>query len=521
MSGTLLPSGSIAAARRNLTPPPERELPEDPVQWVREDLGEYPWSVQRKILRSVKEERRTAVPSAHQTGKTYTASRAAAWWIESHPLGQAKVLTLAPTARQVKDLLWGDLQGAHRKGDLPGRIRIPAGESGTPEWIIGGEQVALGRKPPDLSDADKARAQLQGYHARYMLVIIDEATGIPAWLWEAAMTLLGNESARVLAIGNPDDAATKFGEACAPGSDWNVIPVSAFDTPAFTGERVPQIVLEHLVSKTWVREAEKDYGGTDNPLYKSKVLGEFPDTSPTRVISPKMIREAWERELPGRLPGAFGCDVARSPRGDYSALYRVRGGVARVVDVWKGLPITGKPHEDTAASRVLRVARKTPAVPVVVDADGLGMGLVDGLKAIEDFDVRVVPFSATGSAVRHDRFASRRTELWWSYREKMEQGLVDLDPEDEVLAAQLQQPRWFLQGDGRIRVETKDEMARRGLASPDRADAVIMADSGAPRFEPDRGQMGEVERAAPKRERPADRVRSKPGEGAALRKRPL
>jgi hypothetical protein len=55
-------------------------------------------------------------------------------------------------------------------------------------------------------------------------------------------------------------------------------------------------------------------------------------------------------------------------------------------------------------------------------------------------------------------------------------GLIDLDPDDELLAAQLQQPKWKLDSSGRrIRLETKEEMAKRGLKSPDSADAAVMA----------------------------------------------
>jgi hypothetical protein len=517
-----LPLGTTSAVRRNITPPPERELPRDPVQWVRDDLDEHPWSVQRRIMRSVVEHRRTAVPSAHETGKTYSAARIAAWWIASHPLGQAKVLTSAPNSRAVKDLLWGELVVAHRKAGLPGTIRIPTGDAGACEWALSdGTLIGIGRKPPERTDLAEARTQLQGYHARYMLVILDEATGVSRWIWEAAQSLMGNEGARILAIGNPDDGATRFGEVCSPGSGWNVIPVSVFDTPAFTGEPVPQIVMEHLVGPTWVKEAEEAYGGKDNPVYQSKVLGKFPDTAPTKVISPKMIREAWTRDLPGTHPGAFGVDIARTPRGDHSAIYRVRGGVARLIDTWRGLPLSARSHEDSAVARVLKATRATPAVPVIVDNDGLGVGLADALAAVEEYDVPLVRFSATGSAYRHDVFDSRRSELWWLYRQKMERGEVDLDPADEQLAAQLQQPKWTTRADGRIHVETKDEMSKRGLGSPDRADAVIMGDTGAPRFMPERGPMGEVKRPPPRRPKPMDRARAKPGEGQSLRTRPL
>ncbi len=515
----LLPLGTAERVKRNLTPPPERELPSDPVAWVRDELGEHLWSKQRQIIRSVQENRRTAVPAGVGVGKTMTAGRAGANWIAAHPLGTAKVVTSAPSTRQIKGLLWPEIARAHAKGAMPGTIRIPKGDAGMAQWFIGGEEVAIGFKPQDLTDPDQARTTFSGYHAEHLLVILDEANGLPRWLWEGAFSMMTNETARILAIGNPDSPATMFEEVCRPGSGWEVIPIAVEDSPNFTGEQVPEQVRAVLPSKAWLAEAEAMYGGADNPLFQSRVKARFPDTSPTKVVSPKMIREAWDRELPGRERGAFGVDVARSPRGDHSAMYRIRGGVARLVDTWRGLPLTGKEHEDTATARVYRHASSTPGVPVVVDTDGLGVGLADGLRTMENPSLHVVAFSAAGPAHRPHRYDSRRSELWWEYRLAMERGEVDLDPQDEMLAAQLQQPKWWPDSRGRIHVETKKEMAKRGLASPDRADSVILGDAGAPLDLSETGELGMRTQPPQRRRRPEDAARSRFGEGQALRSR--
>jgi len=305
----------------------------------------------------------------------------------------------------------------------------------------------------------------QGIHARYVLLIFDEATGIPAWLWGAGDSLLTNESARLLAIGNPDDASSQFAQECKPGrANTNVITISALDSPNLTGEWVPEFLREMLVTRTWVEEAA-DRWGRQSPLYQSKVLAAFPDTSDTSVISPAMIRAAHDADLEGSAPGSYGLDVARFGR-DRSALYRVRGGVARLVDTWAKLDTV------QTTARTIAHVQGTRDVPVVVDADGLGAGVYDQLIAQ---GVRAVPFTMAARVLEKERFADRRSELW---REMMEAGEVDLDPDDLDLAAQLQQPRWRLDARGRIRIETKDEMRKRGLPSPDRADAVIMAEMG-------------------------------------------
>lgn len=520
-------SGTADALERRLTPEPERPPIGDPVKWTRERLDLSPWSIQREVMRKLAETgptapRRLAVPACHGPGKTAMAAWAAGWWIDSAPIGERFVVSAAPTGDQVKGLLWKELNRAHYRGGLPGKITGLTG-SGSVRWHVGEELVGWGRKPQDLADPEQARQAFQGIHAPGgVLVILDEATGIPEWLWEAALSLLTNASSRILAIGNPDDPSSTFAAKCEPGSGWWVRHISAFETPLFTGEPVSEAAKAGLVSPEWVRDAEQDYGGADNPLYQSKVLGVFPDRSDTLTISPRFVKRAQLQDLPGRVMGAYGLDVARSPTGDETALYRNRGGVIRLVDSWRGLPITADDDlEDSTVARVDRLTKATPAVPIVVDVDGLGAGAFDGLRARKR---RAVPFSSAGPARRPDRFDSRRSELWWEARLALERGEWDIDPEDELLAAQLLTPRWWPDGRGRIHVESKDELKRRGKKSPDRADAAIESAFGAPLDLRGTGPMGEG--APPPRPQPRPggvptELRVDRGEAKRLRDRPM
>ena len=71
-------------------------------------------------------------------------------------------------------------------------------------------------------------------------MIIDEAGGVPKSIFDAVDALATNIDARVVAVGNPDDSASHFATICKPGSGWQVETISAFDTPAYTGEKVPE-----------------------------------------------------------------------------------------------------------------------------------------------------------------------------------------------------------------------------------------------------------------------------------------
>jgi hypothetical protein len=135
------------------------------------------------------------------------------------------------------------------KGIVSGKVTLDA------KWHVGPNDqtlVAFGRKP-----SDKNPTGLQGFHEKYILVIIDECAGVPAELWEAAESLASNKAGVILAVGNPTDPNSHFAEVCKPGSGWTVQHISAYDTPVYTGESVPEDVLENLVDPTWVDDMKR------------------------------------------------------------------------------------------------------------------------------------------------------------------------------------------------------------------------------------------------------------------------
>jgi hypothetical protein len=458
-----LPRGTADAVLRRISPSPARDVI-DPVAWVRGRLSEHLWSKQVEILRALKDHRKVCVQSCHGIGKSYSASRAAAWWVDAHPAGEAMAITSAPSAQQVRSILWSELGKAHRKGGLDGYIT----RGQVPEWIVDNQQVAFGRKPADYVDQDEARTQFQGIHARYLLVVLDEACGVPQWLWEATETLVTNEASRILAIGNPDDPTSHFAKMCAPGSGWHVIKVSAFDTPNFTGEPVPEQLTDSLVSRLWVDERRQEWG-EESPLYISKVLGEFPEVSDDVIITPKLVRQAHERDRSGHAiadQGRFGMDVAEFGA-DETCIYRNRGGMIRLEDAWR------KQDVDVSRARTQVLLERDRWRPIHIDVVSIGAGVV---RPLANRGFKVTPFNGGWAAHDPDRFVNRNSEVWWAFREGLEAGLIDLDPADELLASQLQSRRWGLDASQRrIRIETKPEMAARGIKSPDRADAAILS----------------------------------------------
>ena len=459
-----LPAGTADRVVDRLWPKPNPFV-NDPVGWIDDKLGEFLWSKQREIAQSVLKHRYTAVQSCHSSGKSFLGSRLASWWLDAHPVGEAFVVSSAPSQPQVETILWREIGKAHRKGDLPGRIT----EGAIPQWKIGKEIVGFGRKPQDHVNTEEAMAAFQGIHARYVLILLDEACGIPKWLFDAADTLATNTKARVLAIGNPDDPQAHFAKVCAPGSGWNRIRIDGFDTPNFTGEEIPDELRELLLAPEWVEERKQRWGES-SPLYISKVRALFPEVSDHTLFPPALLRKCQDNELPGTAPGAYGCDIAEEGT-DQTTVYRNRGGVIRRV-----FAVAGQDTEKTTGD-IAALLRKRGDVPAHIDSIGVGIGVYDALAAQ---GLAVQKFKASHKAIDPERFDSRKAEIFWTLREAMEEGGIDLPPEgeDDDLIAQLGTLRYFHNAKGQIRMETREERIKRGLHSPDLADAAAMSAIG-------------------------------------------
>jgi hypothetical protein len=438
--------------------PENAEFARDTYLWLQKIVGEYAWSKQIEIWQSIQEHRYTAVQSCHDTGKSFSVSRAGCHWVDTRP--DPFLVTTAPTWKQVNSILWREMRRAHRKAELRGRINLDA------EWYMGADElVAYGRKP-----ADYDQSAFQGIHALNVLVAIDEACGVPKSLFEAADSLVTNKNGRVIAIGNPDDPASYFAEICKPGSGWNVIQIGAADTPAFTGEEVPDELLDYLISPEWVEERKKRWG-VGSPIYQSKVLGLFPEITDDTVFTPRMLKEAQLRELPREdLPklGQYGVDVARWGE-DHTAIYKAHGGRVRLTKTYHMADTMET--ADFVAMLLKQAQREETAY---IDVIGLGAGVYDRLRQQQ---YRVYPHNSSERAYDNERFHNRRAEVYWMAREMADRGELDLpgDGEDDDLIAQLGSIKWKVTAGGRILLESKEDMKARGLPSPDRADAAIMA----------------------------------------------
>lgn len=464
-----LPPGTTDRVLERLFPKPH-PFRYDPVGWAQAKRGAFLWSKQREIAESVRDHRYTACKSCHGVGKSFDAGGVVIpWWMDVHPAGSARVVSTAPSQTQVEAILWNEISQAHAQAGIKGRIT----HGQVPMWKVGSEIYGFGRKPADLVNEDQARQAFQGIHADYVLVVLDEACGVPGWLWEAVDSLVTNDECRVLAIGNPDDPLSYFNTVCQDGSGWNVITVSAFDSPNFTGEEVPESVKAKLVSRTWVEERRQRWG-EDSPLWRSKVLGEFPIDSTDGVVPVSWATGCWQPLTDtATTPNELGVDVGAG--GDASVIVHRLGSRLRVVHT--------DHHPDTmkTTGEVVRLILETGATRVKVDVIGIGQGVVDRLRELKregrlGKEVSIIPVNVGETSTDTARFPKLRDELWWVVAREMSEGRAwDLSEMPEELLIELTAPKYKIDSAGRIKVESKDETKRRLGRSPDTADAAILA----------------------------------------------
>lgn len=457
----------------------------DPVGHIEKRQSAVLWSKQREVAKSVLQNKRTAVHSSHATGKSFIASRICNWWIDAHKPGEAFVVTTAPTFPQVRAILWREIRRAHSLAKLPGRVN-------TTEWImpVNGvdELVAFGRKPADYDEA-----AFQGIHARYVLVILDEAAGIPADLWNAVESITTNDDSRILAIGNPDNPSSVFAQKCSPDSLWNVIHISAFDTPAFTGEEFPDELLPYLVTKRWVEEQAQEHG-EDSPWYQSRVLGIFPENAENTVV-PLSWAQACKYADPNERPELpfkvdddgnevpdyrieLGVDVGAG--GDETSITRRRGMRAQMKREWN----KRTPNPEDACGLIMSVVREEHPRKIKVDSNGIGWALCGMLRReLKDANIKcqVVPVNVGEASRRKDRFPKLRDQIWWEVgRELSRTQAWDLTDVPDTAIGQLTAPQYALDASGRTKVEAKDETKKRLGRSPDLADSLLLAFYDAP-----------------------------------------
>lgn len=442
------------------------EIIEDPVLFARGVLGHDVWDTPAAIMAAMAQPRaRVAVKACHASSKTFTAADVVVWALTRYP--RVKVVTTAPTWHQVETLLWGEIH----KAVAGAKISYPT-KPNTTEWTLErGERFAEG-----LSTTESVR--FQGYHADeggVVIVVLDEAPGVRADIYEAIEGIRAGGDVRVLAIGNPVVASGPFYDAFAAQlSSWQTFSIDAFDTPNLRGISIEQLARmsdaeldaderSYLVTRRWVRE-RLDEWGEDHPMWQARVRAQFPTESDDAVFSLAWLEAARAREPVNGSGTVFaGLDVAGAGSDETSLWVREGPSV-----LYAGHWAHPDPRGDVLAA--LQPYRNRIG-SVVVDVDGVGHYMA---KHLEGNGIPVTEFRAGGAPRDKERYRNAKAEAYFGLRELLKGGQVNGLRDDKAIG-QLASIRYRLTPSGQIEIEPKDQALKRGVRSPDRAEGLILS----------------------------------------------
>ena len=445
--------------------PQLRRVIEDPVRFAEKMLRHDLWSLQKEILRSVVENPRTAVKACHASSKTFTAAEIVLWWISRFSDGIA--ITTASSFTQVKRQMWGEIKRAISTS----RVAYPKVHQ--TELRISATNYAIGM-------STNAGIRFQGFHGR-ILIVIDEAPGVDPEIWEAIESSRAGGDVHVLALGNPVELGGVFYDVFhTKRTGWKTFTMSAFESPNFRGLDLDRLLTlddyeldlnpkPYLITKRWVHEKYHSWG-TEDPRWNPRVLGEFPRSSSKQVISLSDVENCINIDLPpsNRKRADFGGDIARYGE-DETVFIGVVGGRMAFIQTHRKQSTMETVGQIAALIREKR--QEGTFGTFAIDDGGLGGGVTDRLLE-QDFEV--LPLNFGSVAYRSDEFADLRTEMWWVMRRMFSEKRISIFPDDELIV-QLVGPTYKFLSNGKIKLESKEDMKKRGLRSPDRADALALA----------------------------------------------
>lgn len=421
----------------------------DPVLFVKEVLGVEPDEWQQDFLNAVASgERKISIRSGHGVGKSTTASWAMLWFLLTrYPV---KVVVTAPTSAQLYDALFAELKRWVK--ELPQPIqelldvkqeRIELKASATEAFISA-----------RTSRAEQPEA-LQGVHSDNVMLVADEASGVPEAVFEAAAGSMSGHNALTILLGNPVRSSGFFFETHNRLKDeWWTRRVSCLDSTR--------------VSKEYVQDMKSRYGEESN-AYRIRVLGEFPRSDDDTIIPMELLESAKHRDTRAYedAPIVWGLDVARFGS-DSSVLCKRQSNVVQTLERWRNLDLmqlTG-----AVVAQYEACDHKNRPAEILVDSIGLGAGVVDRLRELR---LPARGINVSESPAMGGTYLNLRAELWHKAKAWLEKRDCKI-PNNEDLIGELATVRYTFTSNGKIKIESKDDIRRRGLKSPDMADAFVL-----------------------------------------------
>ena len=422
---------------------------DDPVLFVKEVLGATPYDYQAEFLDALASgERKMSVRSGHGTGKSTTSSWAMLWYVLLR--FPNKVVVTAPTSGQLFDALFAELK--RWINELPPQLQVLL--------TVKSDRVELAAAPAEaFISARTSRAEtpeaLAGVHSENVLLVVDEASGVPEKVFEAAAGSMSGHSATTILLSNPTRSSGTFFESQTRlANTWWTRRWSCVESP--------------LVSEEFVDEMRARYG-EDSNAFRIRVLGEFPMADDDTIIPFHLADSAIKRDIevtPDTKP-IWGLDVARFGA-DKTALCKRYGNVVTEITSWQGLDLM-----QTVGRVMAEYDGLSPSMrpsEILVDSIGVGGGVVDRLR---ELGAPVRGINVGEAPAMGNTYMNLRAELWFKTKGWLEDRSCKI-PNDDQLLAELTSIRYAFTPSGKMKAESKDDMRKRGLKSPDLADALCL-----------------------------------------------
>lgn len=402
-------------------------------------------------------ERRISIRSGHGVGKSAFVALLCVWALIVN--ANVKIVITAPSGPQLYDGLFAEVK--------LWMAQLPAGIAGL--FDVKSDRIELKAAPEAVflsvrtSRAENPEA-LQGVHADagLVLLIADEASGIPESVFEAASGSMSGHNCCTVLLGNPTRGSGFFFDTHHRlAGMWWTLKVSCLES-----KRVSQDYIDDMKARY----------GEDSNAYRVRVLGDFPRSEDDTLISFELASAALTRDIvftPAASRNRYwGVDLARFGS-DSSALCKRFGSVVpEKVKVWKNVDLM---------QSVAIVRNEWDTTPldqrpeeIFADVIGVGAGFVDRCREL-GLPVRGINVSETPSY--GSNCLNLRAELWNEGKKWLEMRNCRIEG-DEDLVAELTTPRYRFNAQGKLQIESKDEMKKRGLASPNRADAFLLTFAG-------------------------------------------
>lgn len=427
----------------------------DPILYHNDVLGGPAlWEKQKDIMRSVVEHKKTTVKAGQGVGKTFTIASIGLWWVSAAE--NSILITTAPSGRQVKTLLWGEMRNAYYNSIMPlgGKIDLM-------QWKITEKWYAIG------FSTDKP-VNVGGFHGERVMVIVDEASGMNDDIMDGLDGAVSGDQCRLLYTGNPLAPQGRFYDSFKdPG--FNKITISCMDHP---NVKTGKDLIPGMVSRNWV-EDRKHRWGKNSAMYKARVLGEFPEGATDSLIELAWVENAQHRSLKveKKQPVEAGIDISDGGK-DETVFVARQGPKVLCIEAWS----PGKEKTMETTGRLVNLIKKWKVDEVKIDKIGVGAGVHTRIKELKPCK-RIIGVNVGEGAYDNEAYQTRRDEIWFGLAERFQDEDIDATrvKDNEECWSQITNIKKRVNSRGQQKVESKSDMKKRQVDSPDRGDALALA----------------------------------------------